>query len=651
MKFFIYFLLLIPFTFCGSTYQGSVFYSEGKYKFVEGIDQTATSFGSYQDVIMELGTDKLQIQTTSGESNTIQMHAAGYLEGYLTQKHIWNYHVNYKKGWLDDFETEDWPSELIDWMNLNIKFVDKQCEAPTTDLTKQFCLTREQYLGILEGYNAVAPDDEKIDAMELWLMQSAGDLDDLSIAVFLGSEDQQKRDMAIQKLHSDEWQDIHHHCSGLVRVLPDHSDIFFAQVTWSTYGSMNRMMKTYHFSLENDGTKANQVVFSSYPGTVFSVDDFYITDQNLCVLETTFNIFNDSLYEEFVTHNTDTFLTWMRFPSINRISDSGKEWTENMHVYNSGTYNNQYLVLDLKKFEPNNPELQDDLLWVLELIPGHYSIGDKTQEWLVDKKWYPSINAPENTTIFTISGQKQKDKDTPTGYWSYSNSSRMLIMERDVSKKIVDFQTFQDFMRFNDYENDQYSYGDPARSISSRYDLRTTLDGEYRKKPFGSQDAKCTSYKRALDLEFEVVVSPTYYNDMPYWEFGETPFENVSWLGLPKVWNFDWFTFKPNELLTCESNTDCYSCISSKGCGWCQGKCYDYDPDDNSQCTESAWYLTTCSHTLKDNLDNSSNLKLFFGLLSAVIVVIAILVVIFIRKAKKKKYNTLQEVNIESQSD
>lgn len=50
-------------------------------------------------------------------------------------------------------------------------------------------------------------------------------------------------------------------------------------------------------------------------------------------------------------------------------SGSGKEWSHWVAKENSGTYNNQYLVLDLKKFKPAE-ELQPGLLTIIEQIPG-----------------------------------------------------------------------------------------------------------------------------------------------------------------------------------------------------------------------------------------------------------------------------------------
>jgi hypothetical protein len=45
------------------------------------------------------------------------------------------------------------------------------------------------------------------------------------------------------------------------------------------------------------GVAAQKLSFSSYPGEVFSDDDFYITSANLVILETTNHIYNFSVFD------------------------------------------------------------------------------------------------------------------------------------------------------------------------------------------------------------------------------------------------------------------------------------------------------------------------------------------------------------------
>ena len=62
----------------------------------------------------------------------------------------------------------------------------------------------------------------------------------------------------------------------------------------------------------------------------------------------------------------------------NAMATSGRAWADIVAQHNSGTYNNQYMVVDLKLFRPGH-ELQADTLWVVEQLPGMTVAADQTQ--------------------------------------------------------------------------------------------------------------------------------------------------------------------------------------------------------------------------------------------------------------------------------
>ena len=46
-----------------------------------------------------------------------------------------------------------------------------------------------------------------------------------------------------------------------------------------------------------------------------------------------------------------TVLEWLRNVIANRLAVTGQDWTEIFAQYNSGTYNNQFGILDYKQFK------------------------------------------------------------------------------------------------------------------------------------------------------------------------------------------------------------------------------------------------------------------------------------------------------------
>lgn len=125
------------------------------------------------------------------------------------------------------------------------------------------------------------------------MFQLSGDLEDLEQAL--------KKPQHLRKpMFSRE------SCSALVKPTSDNKDILFAHVTWSTYQTMLRIQKLYKFayatiSNSNGWESANfssilsffgyfsgsemvpsqTITFSSYPGTLLSIDDFYLLESGL----------------------------------------------------------------------------------------------------------------------------------------------------------------------------------------------------------------------------------------------------------------------------------------------------------------------------------------------------------------------------------
>jgi len=187
------------------------------------------------------------------------------------------------------------------------------------------------------------------------------------------------------------------HCSAIVKVVDN--ELLVSHNTWTSFESMLRIMKRYDYNYENIG--ANSVVFSSYPGIIYSVDDFYLLSSGLTVLETTIFNHNSSLWKYVVADKV--VFEFLRNTVANRLARSGREWTELFARFNSGTYNNQFMIIDYKKYQkgtaPSN--LANDVLWVIEQMPGFTQSADVTGV-LRSQQYWPSYNCPYFPFIYHI---------------------------------------------------------------------------------------------------------------------------------------------------------------------------------------------------------------------------------------------------------
>jgi len=216
----------------------------------------------------------------------------------------------------------------------------------------------------------------------------------------------------------------------------------------------------------------------------------------------------------------------------NLLAKTGPEWYNVVKQHNSGTYNNQYMIIDYKLFTPGQP-LLPNTLFVCEQIPGLVYGEDTTPTLKLG--YFPSYNVPYFEIIFNLSGYpdvvKQRGPDS-----SYQLAPRAKIFRRD-QNTVTDLQGLKHIMRDNKYQTDPFSKGNPGNAICSRGDLRATpgLSGCY--------DSKVTSYSLSKTLSAEAINGPTY-QDQPVFSW-KPEFTNAHH-GQPTTYNFPWIPMTPH---------------------------------------------------------------------------------------------------------
>jgi len=303
------------------------------------------------------------------------------------------------------------------------------------------------------------------------------------------------------------------------------------------------MLRTYKYiKVAPFGTRSTAVQFSSYPGTVSSIDDFYQTSEGLIVTETTNDVANMSLYSLL---NYTSVPTFVRVSVANRVAADGQTWTELFARENSGTYNNQWMVLDTKAFSQHQPP-RANTLWILSQFPGGTRTLDATPVLTRIGSW-TSYNIPYFPDVWELLGYGELVKKYGADgeyLWSYGASFRHLIFTRD-APQVSDLAGMQAIIQENKWQTDPLSRGSSQLAIASRADLGT--GPLHPRTASGAIDAKVSSARlmalSASGLTGSMGVlarsGPTTDSQTPF-TWSTSPFADLSHYGQPDTFNFAW---------------------------------------------------------------------------------------------------------------
>ena len=479
----------------------------------------ATAF--YNPLLDESGWDILHLTTNKIFSDEIQAEGAGRLEASLTKERIFNHYTNAKSsnGILTD--------KVKDFFEKQEEYIIKmRNEEPNNIYYYNAYLIYLQFKGMREQYNKEIEEEKKIEGMDLYLINSFGDLFEINASFY----PQNIANMTTEEIKN--YLFINNHCSCLYKVKNDLSDIYIGHNSWYYYTMMTRIFKEYNLNFNHPSIKCKTVYFTSYPGSIVSNDDFYVTSNDLNIIETTNSNLNVTMYKEI---SSNSLLNWERVQIANRLSTNAKEWTEHFAYNQSGTYNNMYMVLDMKKINLDNKTIENEAMKIIETLP-RYSIANDITDYLKRGYW-PSYNVPFSDEVFKKSLLDEYIKKNPKlkQYYDYNMCSRAQIL-RKYQSDVVDLETFKKLMRYNNYEKEPMTYGEAGNSISARGDLNVngTCSGAF--------DCKVSSVKdlKGKDKKFYLIGGPTNI-DTPQFKWDETKAcDKYSHIGLINEPKYEW---------------------------------------------------------------------------------------------------------------
>lgn len=501
--------------------------------------QPMAAWGKFDDKINSTGWTFLEIHSNASLSDAVQAKAAGMTEGSLTAELMHKSYQNTLAGYCD--AEPEFCETLGKFLVDNLKWISEQIASnPTDKYWYQINLILKQFEGIKEGYlqNKSVPS---IDDLGFLLIQADGDLESL--------------EQALKK------KKVHHvfgsgSCSALIKLLPGNKDLYISQVTWTSYAEMLRVFKFYDFPFTVSGNKGEiipgrKASFSSYPGLMTSGDDFYMLSSGMVSQETTIGNSNPDLWK--YVYAEGIVLEWMRTLVANRLARTAAEWTYLFGTHNSGTYNNEWMVLDYKLFTPGEPIIPGTLL-ILEQLPGIVEVADMSV-FLQEKTYWASYNLPYFPYIFNMSGTRESYEKF--GSWfSYDGAPRAQMFKRD-HNKVVDMDSMMKLMRYNDYKHDPLARCNCTppysgeNAISARSDLNPA-EGKYPiaalgHRQHGGIDAKLTNSEMVKTLQCVAVSGPTH-DQQPVFKWSTSGWKRP--MGHPDAWDFEPVTVKWDEDLS-----------------------------------------------------------------------------------------------------
>lgn len=396
----------------------------------------------------------------------VEFFAAGMLEGALTCEEIHAYWENVRGA------SHQMAQSGLEFMLAQDRWVREQARLYAThdEYWHAVAMVMAQHDGMLAGHNMFCPE-QQLSAENFLMLNMDGDLYDLKVAFpatpwdppYVLEKDKphphlqgrRERPSRGHRVHSSGGQ----HCSALFKLLPDHSDVYFGHDTWDTFATAGpRLFKTYTLPVLREGRVWQHInAFTSSPGYVFSMDDYYTIagTSRLAVIETSLNVQDMSLYDLL---RPETLATWLRVMVTNMLAHSAEDWTIIFARHHSGTYNCQWMVLDLGLFRQAGPV--DGSFWVLEEMPGTIVKKDLSGR-LRQELYWPSYNVAYFEETRRLINESE----------SWAENARARLFE-SFQGSVHSVETMQRVMDWNDYLHNDISAGDPSVAIMSRKDLK-----------------------------------------------------------------------------------------------------------------------------------------------------------------------------------
>ena len=449
--------------------------------------------GKYEKTRYKTGWDLFESKTYNNANPIIQLYSIGIIEGILSQEEIKDYMNNFRYalgGNEKAIQLKQWFKDADENIKRKINNInsEKDNKFDLKSLSYLACL-HAQINGLYKGYNLKSEEDD-VDIYELYLLNSEGNYDDTLVYMGINQIEYNdnvnfENDENLMKYYNttkfeEIWRKLTRksHCSAIVKLINENNEknILFGHNTWTGFYELLRTYKSIDYAFEGDnqilGLKPIKMKYSSYPGILFSGDEYYTIENNLAITQTSLStIFPERLVNGL--NKKEYIPEFMRIMTINFLSRTGKEWVKNFEKLYNGNhiYFASWIIVDFNKINSNN-----NLIFIAEEVSENVMTMDYTKEFL-KKGYYGSYNLPffkEHTVQTGISYfnlNLDDKKYNPRGY-----------LVKSLINEVNDIQSFQDLLTYNKYKmndskvEDDPSVDDPYNGIASRSEEYGTID-------------------------------------------------------------------------------------------------------------------------------------------------------------------------------
>jgi len=535
------------------------------------------AWGFYTDNIASSGWSELRVfgSSLNTVTNDVKMYSAGYVEGLLTCVRISQYYANVHSLLMAAeashhalLQIRSQLEAQVGFMKANINLVEHIWPEEPTDIKwKHGRYLLFQLWGMMDGYNVAARHFKvhELSLVDFFLLNSMGEMTTLMEAyepqkvsdrakasspplVFLQKNAVVRReggganDTAAAAEEDAKWEQRMRksRCSALVRVKENNADLYVGHTTWADYSTMTRIYKYYHLPLPGAESMVTMLAMSSYPGTIHSGDTYIMADSGLVITETQLELIDFFKYDNVKDFPFNAHLpNWVHLLITTRLASTGAEWAKIWSTQNTGTLMSQWLVVDYNLYSAGKP-LPDNLLWIVEQVPGQIESRDMTQ-YLRSNGYWGSVNRPFFQSVRDVSGFT-KAQASHGALYSVNDCPRCRIF-KGAAPGINSLLDMRGTMQRNGYPFQAHEPMLPGHDIAARFDLDPTMP-----LPNGGIDSKITSRCLQGALTSQIISGPTHQGQAVFsWKQsdGRLKFPGVPWRGLPERWGFDWLQTGP----------------------------------------------------------------------------------------------------------